>query len=91
MVLVLTLCVRCWCSLQAVSRLRLRLVRTLTFTNNVIGQFGLGAGADFVGGNITVGTDAVSFFSGSGNDTFDMTQVTQAGGGGTALLEGGRY
>ena len=73
--------------LQAVSRLRLRLVRTLTFTNNVIsGQFGLGAGADLVGGNIIMGTNAVSFFSGSGNDTFDMTQVTQAGGGGTAYF-----
>ena len=62
---------------------------SLTFTNNVIsGQFGTGAGADFVGGNITVGTNAVSFFSGSGNDTFNMTQVTQGGGG--ALLLGMR-
>ena len=61
---------------------------SLTFTNNVIsGQFGLGAGADFVGGNITVGTNAVSFFSGSGNDTFDMTSVTTANsGGGTAYF-----
>ena len=60
---------------------------SLVFTNNVIsGQFGTGAGADYVGGNITVGTNAVSFFSGSGNDTFNMTQVTQSGGGGTAYF-----
>ena len=43
-------------------------------------------GADRFSGAVSVGAGGVSFFSGSGNDTFVFTSVTQSGAGGTAYF-----
>jgi hypothetical protein len=59
---------------------------SLHFGGNLIsGQFGLGAGADNVSGRITVGS-GVSFWGGSGNDTFNFSSVSAAGSLGTAYF-----
>ena len=63
---------------------------SLVFNTNVVsGQFGAGAGNDFVGGSVTVGSTGVSFWGGAGNDTFNFTAISN--GGGTAYFwnEGG--
>ena len=65
---------------------------SLTFNGNTVsGQFGGLAGNDYVGGSISVGNSGVSFWGGSGNDTFDFSMITGAGGSGTAYFwnEGG--
>jgi hypothetical protein len=52
--------------------------------NEISGSFGLGADADFVSASsLTLGNSGVSFFSGSGNDTFDISSISGALGGGT--------
>ena len=56
------------------------------------GQFGGLAGADYIGGSVTVGNSGVSFWGGSGNDTFSFSTITNvAGDTGTAYFwnEGG--
>ena len=61
---------------------------SLTFGGTTVttAQFGLGADADYLGGSISVGIGGVSFYSGSGNDTFNLTSVTQVGDSGTAYF-----
>ena len=58
---------------------------TLVFNSNtVLGEFGLGAGDDSLSATaMTVGSSAVSFWGGSGNDTFN---IVSAGGSGTAYF-----
>jgi hypothetical protein len=66
---------------------------SLTFNGNMLsGQFGGLAGADYIGGSVTVGNSGVSFWGGSGNDTFSFSTITNvAGDAGTAYFwnEGG--
>ena len=51
------------------------------------GQFGGGADADSFSGSVTIGNSGVSFWGGSGNDTFNFTSITNvAGGTGTAYF-----
>ena len=60
---------------------------SLTFTGNTLsGQFGGGAGADTFDGDVTVGNSGVSFWGGSGNDTFNFTTITNAANNGTAYF-----
>ena len=54
---------------------------SLVFGGNTIsGQFGGGAGDDYIGGAISIGNSGVSFWGGSGNDTFNFTTITNAVG-----------
>ena len=66
---------------------------SLTFNGNTVsGQFGGLAGNDYIGGSISVGNSGVSFWGGSGNDTFDFSMITGAGGSRYCLLlERSRY
>ena len=60
---------------------------SLHFSNNTVsGHFGLGAGHDNLSGNISVGVGDVSFWGGSGNDTFNFSSITGPGTGGTAYF-----
>jgi hypothetical protein len=63
---------------------------SLVFNSGMVvsGQFGAGAGNDFVGGAITIGNSDVSFWGGSGNDQFSFSSITGSpvGGTGTAYF-----
>jgi len=60
---------------------------SLVFNNNILsGAFGGGDGDDVFRGNITIGTSGVSFWGGSGNDTFNFTNITGLGAGSTAYF-----
>jgi hypothetical protein len=61
---------------------------SLTFNGNTIsGQFGGGVGDDHIGGAVSVGNSGVSFWGGSGNDTFSFSSITNvAGDTGTAYF-----
>ena len=63
---------------------------SLVFNGNTVsGQFGAGAGDDYVGGSISVGTSGVSFWSGVGDDTFSFSTITNDGGTAYFWNEGG--
>jgi hypothetical protein len=49
----------------------------LVFSGNTLsGQFGGGGGADSLSGSVTIGASGVSFWGGSGNDTFNFSTIT---------------
>ena len=65
---------------------------SLTFNGLAIsGQFGGGADADSFAGTVTIGGSDVSFWGGTGNDTFNFSTITNVGDTGTAYFwnEGG--
>ena len=60
---------------------------SIVFADNIVsGVFGGDAGNDFFSGSLTVGATGVSFWGGSGDDSFRFTDIVSSGAAATAYF-----